>query len=38
MGLPPDADSSLQMRDLANEMGIEVLTVREIVGEYQAGQ
>ena len=38
LGLPADVDPSLQMRDLANQMGIEVLTVREVVGEYQAGQ
>jgi hypothetical protein len=38
LGLPADVEPSLQMRDLANQMGIEVVTVREVVGEYQAGQ
>lgn len=36
LGLPGDVDSQLAMRDLANRMGIEVLTVREVVERYQA--
>lgn len=38
LGLPPDVDPTLRMRDLANQMGIEVVTVREVVDGYQAGQ
>jgi hypothetical protein len=34
--LPEDVDTSLRMRDLAGQMGIEVLTVREVVERYQA--
>jgi hypothetical protein len=37
LGLPEDVDTSLRMRDLANQMGIEVVTVREVVDGYQAG-
>ena len=38
LGLPEDVDPQLRMRDLAGQMGIEVLTVRELVEHYQAGQ
>lgn len=37
LGLPEDVDTSLRMRDLASQMGIEVVTVREVVDDYQAG-
>jgi hypothetical protein len=37
LGLPEDVDTALRMRDLANQMGIEVVTVREVVEGYQAG-
>ena len=37
LGLPEDVDTSLRMRDLASQMGIEVVTVREVVDGYQAG-
>lgn len=36
LGLPKDVDAQLRMRDLANQLGIEVLTVREVVDRYQA--
>jgi hypothetical protein len=36
LGLPEDVDTQLRMRDLANQLGIEVLTVREVVDRYQA--
>jgi hypothetical protein len=35
LGLPEDVDTGLAMRDLASQMGIEVLTVREVVTRYQ---
>jgi hypothetical protein len=37
LGLPADVDPSLRMSDLASQMGIEVLTVREVVEGYQTG-
>jgi hypothetical protein len=37
LGLPEDVDTALRMRDLASQMGIEVVTVREVVEGYQAG-
>jgi hypothetical protein len=37
LGLPDDVDTGLWMRDLANQYGIEVITVREVVEQYQAG-
>ncbi len=36
LGLPDDVDISLWMRDLASQYGIEVITVREVVEQYQA--
>jgi hypothetical protein len=36
LGLPDDIDTGLWMRDLANQYGIEVTTVREVVEQYQA--
>jgi hypothetical protein len=36
LGLPEDIDTRLWMRDLANQYGIEVTTVREVVEQYQA--
>jgi hypothetical protein len=36
LGLPDGTDAQLLMRDLANQYGIEVTTVREIVDRYQA--
>ena len=36
LGLPDDVDTRLWMRDLANQYGIEVSTVREAVERYQA--
>ena len=36
LGLPADIDTGLWMRDLANQYGIEVTTVREVVERYQA--
>jgi hypothetical protein len=36
LGLPGDIDTQLWMRDLANQYGIEVTTVREVVDRYQA--
>ena len=36
LGLPDDVDKGLWMRDLANQYGIEVTTVREVVEQYQA--
>ena len=36
LGLPNDVDSGLWMRDLANQYGIEVTTIREVVEQYQA--
>jgi len=36
LGLPDDVDTRLWMRDLANQYGIEVGTVREVVERYQA--
>jgi hypothetical protein len=36
LGLPEDLDTQLRMRDLANQLGIEVTTVREVVDRYQA--
>jgi hypothetical protein len=36
LGLPDDIDTQLWMRDLANQYGIEVTTVRELVERYQA--
>ena len=36
LGLPDDVDTRLWMRDLANQYGIEVGTVREVVDRYQA--
>jgi hypothetical protein len=36
LDLPQDVDSSLAMRDLASQMGIEVGSVREAVVRYQA--
>ena len=36
LGLPDDVDTRLWMRDLANQYGIEVSTVREVVERYQA--
>ena len=36
LGLPDDIDTGLWMRDLANQYGIEVITVREVVEKYQA--
>ena len=38
LGLPQDIDAQLRMRDLADQMGIEVLTVREVVDRYQANR
>jgi hypothetical protein len=38
LGLPADVDTNLWMRDLANQYGIEVGTVREVVERYQAEQ
>jgi hypothetical protein len=38
LGLPADVDTSLWMRDLANQYGIEVGTVRDVVERYQAEQ
>jgi hypothetical protein len=38
LGLPEDVDTGLLMRDLANQMGVEVVTVREVVERFQAGQ
>jgi hypothetical protein len=38
LGLPEDVDTGLWMRDLANQLGIEVATVREVVERYQAEQ
>jgi hypothetical protein len=38
LGLPEDVDTGLRMRDLANQLGIEVVTVREVVERYQSGQ
>jgi hypothetical protein len=38
LGLPEDVDPQLRMRDLAGQLGIEVLTVREVVERYQTGQ
>jgi hypothetical protein len=38
LGLPEDIDAQLRMRDLADQMGIEVLTVREVVDRYQANR
>ena len=35
LGLPEDIDTRLWMRDLANQYGIEVTTVREVVEQYQ---
>jgi hypothetical protein len=37
LGLPDDIDTGLWMRDLANQYGIEMTTVREVVEKYQAG-
>jgi hypothetical protein len=37
LGLPGEVDTAVRMRDLANQMGIEVVTVREVVEGYQAG-
>ena len=36
LGLPDDVDTGLWMRDLANQFGIEVGTVRNLVERYQA--
>ena len=36
LGLPEDVDTRLWMRDLANQYGIEVDTVRQVVERYQA--
>jgi hypothetical protein len=36
LGLPDNVDTRLWMRDLANQYGIEVSTVREVVERYQA--
>jgi hypothetical protein len=36
LGLSEDVDTALQMRDLSSQMGIEVVTVREVVEGYQA--
>lgn len=36
LGLLDDVDTRLWMRDLANQYGIEVSTVREVVEQYQA--
>lgn len=38
LGLPEDIDTGLWMRDLSNQLGIEVATVREVVERYQAEQ
>lgn len=38
LGLPADVDGQLPLRDLAGQLGIEVLAVREAVERYQAGQ
>jgi hypothetical protein len=38
LGLPEDVDTQIRMRDLAGQLGIEVLSVREVVERYQAGQ
>lgn len=38
LGLPDEVDTALRMRDLANQMRIEVVTVREVVESYQARQ
>jgi hypothetical protein len=38
LGLPEDVDTQVRLRDLAGQLGIEVLTVREVVERYQAGQ
>ena len=38
LGLPEDIDAQLRMRDLASQMGIEVLTVREVVDRYQTNR
>jgi len=37
LGLPADVDTSLRMRDLASQLGIEVLGVRQVVESYQTG-
>jgi len=36
LSLPADVDTNLWMRDLANQYGIEVVTVRDVVERYQA--
>jgi hypothetical protein len=36
LGLPDGVDTGLWMRDLANQYGIEVTTMREVVEQYQA--
>ena len=36
LGLPDDVDTRVWMRDLANQYGIELGTVREVVERYQA--
>jgi hypothetical protein len=36
LGLPDDVDTRLWMRDLSNQYGIQVGTVREVVERYQA--
>jgi hypothetical protein len=37
LGLPPDVDSQLSMRDVAGQLGVEVWAVRKAVERYQAG-
>jgi hypothetical protein len=37
LGLAPDVDPATPMRDLASQLGVEVLTVREVVERYQTG-
>ncbi len=36
LDLPADVDSQILLRDLANQSGVEVLTVRQVVESYQA--
>ena len=38
LGLPQDVDTQMRMRDLAGQLGIEVLAVREAVERYQDQQ
>lgn len=38
LGLPEDVDTQMRMRELAGQLGFEVMTVREVVERYQVGQ